>query len=433
RVVTETSLGSSDQGVSGARIKLFRRDGETSTPVGALVNTNVDGTYAFIVQNGEYYVQVEKEGYRSTVTSPVRVKQNVFRERVSLIEIPVVKPLVANAPFIENAAVLASNIVNQADYASKVVRAVVESPTVQTANIVAAPVILTVTVASAANAINTFNILAYFQYLLTQPLLLFTRKKRKKWGIVYNALTKQPIDLAIVRLLEPQTKLVLQTKVTDKFGRFFFLVKSGTYVIDVVKPNYVFPTQALAHQKEDVDLVDLYHGEVITGTEEAVLAMNIPADPIVAEEIPSRIIWKKRLRLLQQVISFSSIPLSMIVLFITPSIWTVGMLAFQFVTYAIFRRTAVPAKPKNWGIAYDTKTRKGLQNVIVRIFDKKFNKLLETQVTDRKGKYGFLVKRNIYYVTAEASKYKKNVSSDIDLSKREDALIDLNMPMEPIL
>ena len=76
-------------------------------------------------------------------------------------------------------------------------------------------------------------------------------------------------------------------------------------------------------------------------------------------------------------------------------------LAVNVVMYALFRRMAVARKPKNWGIVYDEKSKKPLQNVVARIFDAKYNKLLETQVTDVRGRYAFLVGQNTYYVTFE--------------------------------
>jgi hypothetical protein len=92
----------------------------------------------------------------------------------------------------------------------------------------------------------------------------------------------------------------------------------------------------------------------------------------------------------------------------------------------------MPSKPKNWGMAIDGKTKKPLSRAVIRIFDKKYNKLLETQVTDKNGKYGFFVKRNVYYVTAEKAGYSKYVSQDIDLSHKDDAVIDQNIILLPV-
>ena len=53
----------------------------------------------------------------------------------------------------------------------------------------------------------------------------------------------------------------------------------------------------------------------------------------------------------------------------------------------------------------------------MRVFDRKYNKLLETQVTDRDGKYAFFAGKNIYYVTADLPGYERFVSPEIDLRK----------------
>jgi hypothetical protein len=96
----------------------------------------------------------------------------------------------------------------------------------------------------------------------------------------------------------------------------------------------------------------------------------------------------------------------------------------------MFKRLAAPTKAKEWGIVYDPATGKSLDRVVVRIFDKKFNKLLETQATDANGKYGFFVRRNVYYLTAEKDGYEKYVSQDIDLSEKDEALVDQNIPLK---
>jgi len=108
------------------------------------------------------------------------------------------------------------------------------------------------------------------------------------------------------------------------------------------------------------------------------------------------------------------------------------LLLAQIGVYILFRRLAVPVKPKSWGISIDGKTKKPISNVVVRIFDKKFNKLLETQVTDRNGKYGFFVRRNVYYITAEKPGDQKFISPEIDLSTKDEAIVDQNIVLMPV-
>ncbi len=57
----------------------------------------------------------------------------------------------------------------------------------------------------------------------------FTRKK-KNWGVVFDAITKQPLDPVVVAIKDFTGK-VIQTSITDMEGRFGFIVTPGTYTI----------------------------------------------------------------------------------------------------------------------------------------------------------------------------------------------------------
>lgn len=432
RVVEEAVTGATDQGVSGATIQLYREQNGEWQPYQAPQQSGANGEFSYAVPNGRYYAVVEKDGYRKRISDPVYVQQNVFRDTIALIKVPEEIVLPPGAPITEQIAAITTNAAEQVGYGIKVAREALQAPAIQQANAVAAPTLLAVSLINTASALSFFNLLAYLQYLFTQPILLFGRRRKKKWGIVFNSLTKQPVDLAIIRLVHFESKLVVQTMVTDKFGRYRFLVQKGNYLIEVVKPGYVFPTQYLSNRKEDVDYVDLYHGDKVEFTEDQVVAMNIPLDPVTSEETPRKVMFRKAARMARHALAFSGIPFGIVVLTVTPSAPNALLLLAQIGVYVLFRRLALPAKPKSWGISVDGKTKKPLSNVIVRIFDKKFNKLLETQVTDRNGKYGFFVRRNVYYITAEKIGYSKFVSPDIDLSNRDEAIVDQNIVLLPV-
>ncbi len=361
------------------------------------------------------------------------MNNHVFRETISLVRLPVVAPIPPEATAVEIASIIAANTAEQLAYNAKVAHAFVEDPLVQQINAVTAPTILAMTLVNTAGGISVFNLLAYLQYIFTQPLLLFGRRKRQQWGVIYNSLTKQPIDLAIVRLLDAKTKQVLQTRVTDRFGRYFFFTKQGEYLLEVVKPGYSFPSLFLKSEKEDAEYLDIHHGELVRLDKESQIFANIPVDPIEKVETPKRILFTAFLQRVRQAAAFSAIPMGMVMVWITPSITTSVLLLVQVGVYILFRKIAVPLKPKSWGAARDAYTKKPISNVIVRIFDKKFNKLLETQVTDRQGRYGFFVKRNVYYVSAEKQAYQKFTSPDIDLTAKEEAIVDQNIEMERVI
>lgn len=428
-VVESGLLGATDVPVPGAEVTLFREVGGVWTPYATSL-ADANGAFAFVVPNGRYYVEVRADGYDTKVSVPRYIGYNVYNESQRLIPKPrEIPPIDLDRPLapqvVESARVFSENV-------SIAVQRIIQNPAVQEAAAISAPIISALAIVNTASALSIFNFLAYLQYLFTQPFLLLFPNRRKKWGVVYNSLSKKPVDLAIVRLLQFETRLVVQTKVTDKQGRFSFDVKKGNYLLEAVKPGYVFPSDYLKDTKEDVDYVDLYFGTKIEVLEaNAVIALNIPLDPIVSEETPQRVLWRKTLRQLRHVLAFSGVLIGMLVVFIQPTFVHGLLLLGQIAIYVLFRRIAVPTRPGKWGSIVDLRTKKPVANVVVRIFDKKFNKLLETQVTDRNGTYGFFVGRNVYYVTAQKAGYERYVSPDLDLRKKDSAVVDQVIRLTP--
>ncbi len=384
--------------------------------------TEKNGLFGFLVPNSTYHIHIQREGYRS-FDREIKVTDQVLAFPVSLV-----KELTPLAAILKKEGSLAEKIGALAENASgvaQITRDATQTPEAQAVTqTVVTPVAVVATVATTATAVSTFSLLNYLRFLFTQPLLLINRRKRKKWGMIYNALSKQPIELAIVRLLQAKANVVVQTRITDAQGRFAFQVPPGEYRIQVAKPNFVYPSVFLKDAHEDGEWLDVYHGETITVREETALTPNIPIDPNVKEVPPAQIIWKERLRKLQTVVGTGGLVVSIVACVIAPSVLMGVFVLAQFGTYGLFRRLAIPKKPTDWGIAYDDKTKKPLEKTIIRIFDKKFNKLLETQITNQKGKYGFFAAKGLYYVTAEKPGYDKYVSPELDLRNVKEGLVD---------
>ena len=72
-----------------------------------------------------------------------------------------------------------------------------------------------------------FDFLPFLQYFFTAPVLFFWRRRRKGYGVVYNAIAKTAIDLAVVRLFQidpanPSARgRLVKSRVTDRGGRYF--------------------------------------------------------------------------------------------------------------------------------------------------------------------------------------------------------------------
>ena len=368
--------------------------------------TDANGGYAFMVENGTYRVVADKDGFQENEVEVI-ARQNVVSSDVILsqtVETPVIGPILS----------------------------VIQNPVVQQTASIATPVIAAVAVANLALATSAVSLFNYLWLLFTQPFLLVGRRKRQRWGIVYNALAKVPIDLVAVRLVHAKTNLILQTRVTDSKGRFTFRVRPGQYRLEAAKQGYSFPSAFLKGETSDGEYLDVYHGEIIDVKEETTLSPNLPMDPLVKEETPAGIRFKRFLRSLQGLVGLVSVVVALGVLFVQPSWLTLALFVCQIFIYLLFRRLARAKPPKGWGIVYDAKTRRPLGQVIVRIFDKKFNKLLETQLTDSRGNYGFFAKKNIYFVTADKQGFDRYISPDIDLTNKETGAIDQHIQLKRV-
>ena len=414
--------------------------------------TTSNGLFAWYVPNGLYRVRAEQGQYDSVDTPVLDVKNNIVNPRILMT--PLVKkeeiPL-QTATEAVLAAVVGQETVKQITDTiqkiteSKTVQAVTERletireiPAVQTAADVSVPTLIVSAGTSVIVMSIAFDFLPFVQYLFTAPVLFLGRRKRKGYGVIYNAISKEPIGLAVVRLYQVKDEQELpgklvKSRVTDKEGRFYFLVQPGMYRLTVTKAGFQFPTQHLKTKKEDVQFTDLYHAELLRVTEaDAVITPNIPIDPSVTAKYqePKNIKWRARLRVIQHSIALSGVLLSFVFAIIRPNVLAAAMVLLQIGIYLFVQRLAKPRKPKSWGIVYDKLTGRPVANVVARIFEPKYNKLLETQVTDNKGRYSFLLGPSEYYAVFEKEGYRSTQVNPIDFTKDKEAKdfsMDINL------
>jgi hypothetical protein len=108
------------------------------------------------------------------------------------------------------------------------------------------------------------------------------RETRQYWGIVYDSISKQPLDPVIVKLLYVDGQEV-DTCVTDLAGRYGFLARPGKFKIYARKTNYSFPSRYAAGDKDGI-YENLYHGEFFKLSDDyEVVAPNIPMDPTATD------------------------------------------------------------------------------------------------------------------------------------------------------
>lgn len=302
-------------------------------------------------------------------------------------------------------------------------------PLQQVAATPAAQAGVAVTVAiAAANiivAVPWWNWWYLLQFIFTQPFQLFFR--RKGWGVVYNSITKKPVDLALVRLYDSKTNRLISSKVTDQQGRYIFLVDAGEYYLIVEKPNFEFPSKLLKDVRDDGSFLDLYYGAPITVNtgEKVAIVANIPLDPADLKISNAEIIRRFSKERQARYFSWIGPIIAVIYLIIVPSWLSLAVVIIHLLVLVYFRRTSQKLAGKKWGIVYDAVSKKPLGKSITRIFSPEYGRMLEFYVTDSQGRYGFLAGSNKYYVMADKEGYQTAQTPIIDLthSKGSAALI----------
>lgn len=328
--------------------------------------------------------------------------------------------------------IVAKQAVRSAQKTAQVARIVADTPEVQTANkAIVIPTAAAVGVASVSTAANVPQILLYFRFLFTQPFALLNRRRRKQWGMVYNAITKMPIDLAVVRLIDVVQNRVVQSKVTDRVGRYHFFVEPGKYKIEITKNDFNFPPTYLQGKKEDGNIADLYLGTEILMEKAGPVSFNIPLDPIGIEKTTKQILKESAKKHVAEVLSVMGVLVTGVSFVVTPTPLVGAFLVAHVGSFFLFRRLSIGKRPTGWGFVLDASDREPLKRAVVRIFDTQYSKLLETQVTDNKGRYGFLVGKNLYYVMAEHPGHKKFVSDPIEIkNEKEGGIVGIDIKLQ---
>ncbi|MEA3249743.1 MAG: prepilin-type N-terminal cleavage/methylation domain-containing protein [Patescibacteria group bacterium] len=315
---------------------------------------------------------------------------------------------------------------------AELVSDVVDDERVEDAAEAAAPVVAGLAIANAALTVHSSaSLAALMLYFFTQPAMLFGRKRRKAWGTVYNSLSKLPVDLAIVRLLDAETGTRVKTVATDVKGRFSFLVSEGKYRMEVAKAGFKFPSGFVVDVGVDGHYEHVYDGgDLEVGEEGTLLTPSVPVDPHVEEETEKTVTRKLQWKRARVAVAVLSPAIGVVAFVIAPNILTGLLLAAQLISYKLFKRLAVVKEPKKWGFVYEKGFGKAIPRVVLRIFALPYHKLVETQVSDGRGRYHFRVGSGKFYLTAVKSGFEKTESNPLNLEETtEPTVIASDIPL----
>ncbi len=238
------------------------------------------------------------------------------------------------------------------------------------------------------------------------------KKKRKSWGVVYNSITKEPIPLVIVRLMDVASKRLVETQVTDRTGRFGFLVKPGVYRLEVAKAGFMFPS-TIVGTTLDGEYAPVYHSEniEITGDDQTV-AMAIPMDPVnhteMAKNAGFKGLWARLAPIVRKVhlpVMIAGVIVAIIVATNVPSATNIAIAAL-YALVAALQYKLTPPEVRPWGTVFDAEQFIPIPLALVDIIDTKYNKLLKSRLSDYEGRFAFLPPKGTYKLNIRKQGYQ---------------------------
>jgi len=270
------------------------------------------------------------------------------------------------------------------------------------------PVVST-TSKTASTAGASFMILRLIQTLLIFPPFL-KRKKVKKWGTVYDSVTKQPLDPAYV-VLKDLNGNEIASSFTDIDGRYGFLVDEGKYKMEASKTHYAFPSKRLTGKTKDEIYENLYFGEEFEVRKDEAIIKDIPMDPIGFdwnEYIKKRknlFRFYSRFNILFEKVSDFLFNLGFI-LAIFLSVFTPSLFNFIILGLYIFvlLLRVFNIKPAVFGFVMEKLSNFPLSFAIIRVFLPNIDKEVIARPVDQYGRYYILVPKGKYYIKVEKRK-----------------------------
>jgi len=274
---------------------------------------------------------------------------------------------------------------------------------------VGASTLLTLVGSILANAFSFGEISLVLMRLWSLLLIALGLKKRTQpWGVVYDSVTKQPLDPAYVVLMDKDGNEVA-TCITDLDGRYGFMVEPGVYRIVASKTNYAYPSQKLSGKIGDEVYGQLYFGTEIEVTESgAIIASNIPLDPLhfdwnefakkdqhLMKFFKQRDVWLGRFSSLLFKAGFI---LSIYMTIVSPTGYNIAILGLSVALYAL-RSFGLHSQSK--GSISDRQTKQPLPFSVIRVRGLQTGEELLHKVADRTGRYYAIMPNGTYRVSID--------------------------------
>jgi hypothetical protein len=247
----------------------------------------------------------------------------------------------------------------------------------------------------------------------------FFRRRRKvlPYGYVYDALSKEPVNRAIVRIYEGK-KVVFST-VTNVYGVFFAALEEGEYTIKVTSTEYSFPSKLISGNT-DYPLENIYKGEMFKVEKDSNVQYAIPLDPIdVNQANYAKVLLINRItrfmKEFQRGLLFLGFLIALFVYIRVPE-------TFNFVILLLY----LPLLTFNLALSYGTRKKEHfgivkdedgnlLNGLVLALREMEFEKIVTKRISNERGQYTLLVPGGIYRLEVLSPGYEIKNLQEKDL------------------
>lgn len=281
---------------------------------------------------------------------------------------------------------------------------------------------LTIYTAVAMSITSFYSILFFItNFVLNILSWLGFRVGSKPLGYVYNAITKEPVSQAIVRIYDKRGKIVW-SDVTNSKGYFSARLEDGEYKLIVRAVDYIFPS-TIVYGKEDFPLKNIYHGNVFFINNFTELHFSVPVDPV---EVSKFRVWREilwgRVRNVVTVLHFLLFIVGLILalyLFLKDPYWFTAFIVMLYVPSFFLTLRNIFGKREKYGYVKDM-DGKGVEGIVVVLKEVEYDRIVMKRVTDMHGRYRMLVdsgKYNLQVMDTSLKVEKIDGGNEISIQK----------------
>lgn len=280
--------------------------------------------------------------------------------------------------------------------------------------------LMTASAGSASFAINLSQALEFLKFFRFYLLGMVRIKKKKPWGKVIDKLTGRPIPLALIQIFSAEFNKQKDAHLTDAEGRFDALALPGKYYIVVSKKGYKTANSNVISIDSPTQILNL---EISLAPQSDFFGLNHI----------KKINYLNSVKRILQAINPFILAIGTISSFAVLATLPTALNYFLFGLYLLLDTLNIYFSyhlKKPFGTVMDASSKDLLPLSVVRIFDDTKNWLLDTKVTDRSGRFYFLLVPGQYHLTCQKNEYAPYHSDTISVAKS--GVADFDIKMKPL-